>query len=70
MSSLTVEERKELAKKYLETSVADVQKARDRIDAHVHKTALNQSLWLSDECTKTNVYLKMGKMSYINTLIV
>jgi hypothetical protein len=62
MSGLTVEERKALAKKYLETSVVDVQKARDRIRPYVHKTALYRSLWLSDESTESNVYLKMGKV--------
>jgi threonine dehydratase len=62
MSSLTAEERKALAKKYLTTCVADVEKAHDRIQKYVHKTALHRSLWLSDEDTETNVYLKMGKV--------
>ena len=62
MGNLTVEERKALAKKYLETSVEDVEKARVRIQPYVNKTALYRSLWLSDEDLKTNVYLKMGKL--------
>ena len=59
MSSLTDEERKALAKKYLENCAANVEKARDRIKTYVYKTALYRSLWLSDESTNTNVYLKM-----------
>ena len=62
MGNLTVEERKALAKKYLETSVEDVEKARVRIQPYVNKTSLYRSLWLSDEDLKTNVYLKMGKL--------
>ena len=62
MSSLSDEQRKAKAKKYLETAVTDVQKAHDRIRPYIHRTALYRSLWLSDELLKTNVYLKMGKI--------
>ncbi|XP_028407092.1 uncharacterized protein LOC114529471 [Dendronephthya gigantea] len=59
MNGLTVEERKALGRKYLETVVEDVQKTRERIKPYIHKTALYKSLWLSDETIGSNVYLKM-----------
>ena len=60
MSNSAVCSRTSTARKFIQTVVKGVQKTHQRIGPYVRKTALDFSIWLSEETTKTSVYFKLG----------